>query len=201
MKKSVVIFKRFERLWHWTQALLVLALIVTGLELHDIIHIVGFKQSSNLHHWAGFIWVVVVVLILTWILTTGEWKQFKPSTIGVDRTLRFYLYGIFVGEPHSHHMSAQSKFNPLQRLAYLGLLFVLVPLQILTGLVFFFFPELREAGVIEQIGGIATLHTLIAYIMISFLIVHLYLITLGEKLSSHLKAMVTGKDHSQGTND
>lgn len=194
MNKTVVIFKRFERFWHWGQATLVLLLIVTGMELHGLVEIFGFGQSSHFHHIAGFIWGALVILIFTWVLTTGEWKQFIPDMKGIDGVLRFYLYGVFVGEPHPHHMSPENKFNPLQRMAYLGLLFILIPIQIITGLIFFFFPELRAAGWIDHIGSVAVIHTLCAYIIIVFLVVHLYLITLGQKLSSHMKAMLTGKE-------
>ncbi|MDB1123677.1 cytochrome b/b6 domain-containing protein [Vibrio algarum] len=194
MNKTVVIFKRFERFWHWGQAALVLLLIVTGLELHGTIDLLGFGKSSHFHHFAGFIWAALVVMIFTWVFTTGEWKQFVPDMKGIDGVLRFYLYGVFVGEPHPHHMSPVNKFNPLQRVAYLGLLFVLIPLQIITGLIFFFFPELRAAGFIDHIGIVAAIHTFCAYSVIAFLVVHLYLITLGQKLSSHMKAMLSGKE-------
>jgi len=195
MNNSVVIFKRFERFWHWGQALLVLMLIISGLELHGVVEVFGFGQSSNLHQWAGFIWGVLVVLIFTWLLTTNAWRQFVPEKKGIDAVVRFYLYGVFVGEPHPHHMSAENKFNPLQRVAYFGLLFGLVPIQIVTGLIFFFFPELRAAGVLDSIELVAVIHTFCAYTIIAFLIVHLYLITLGKKLSSHLMAMLSGKEN------
>jgi thiosulfate reductase cytochrome b subunit len=195
MKKTMVIFKRFERFWHWAQALLVLLLIVTGLEVHGVIDLFGFHTSSSLHHISGFAWGVLVILIFTWVFTTGEWKQFIPDMKGIDGVLRFYLYGVFVGEPHPHHMSPENKFNPLQRIAYIGVLFVLIPVQIITGLIYFFFPELRAAGIINQIGTVAIIHTFCAYTIIAFLVIHLYLITLGEKLSSHIKAMITGKEN------
>lgn len=194
MSKQRVIFKRFERFWHWGQALLVFTLILTGLEIHDLISLLGFEKSTHIHEVAGFIWIALVVMIFTWILTTGDWKQYVPDKKGIDGVLRFYLYGIFVGEPHPHHMTPESKFNPLQRLAYLGVVFGIIPLQIITGLLFYFYPELRAAGLLEHIGLVAAIHTLCAYLVIAFLVVHLYLITLGEKLSSHLKAMITGKE-------
>lgn len=194
MKKTITIYKRFERFWHWAQALLILGLILTGLELHGITSLIGFEMSSHLHHIGGFIWLVLVMLIFTWILTTGVWKQFLPDMHGIDGVLRYYLYGVFIGEDHPHHISADNKFNPLQRITYLLVLFGLVPLQIITGLIFFFFPELRAAGVIDQIGMVAAIHTFCAYSTIAFLIVHLYMITFGAKLSSHLKTMLTGKE-------
>lgn len=197
MKKTITLYKRFERFWHWGQALLVLSLMLTGLELHGITSIIGFETSSNLHHIGGFIWAGLVILIFTWVLTTGEWKQFIPDMKGMDGVLRYYLYGVFIGEAHPHHSTVVNKFNPLQRITYLLVLFGLVPLQIITGLIFFFFAELRAAGVIEQIGLVAAIHTFCAYATIAFLIVHLYMITFGAKLSSHLMAMLTGKETTE----
>ncbi|MGF1764264.1 cytochrome b/b6 domain-containing protein [Aliivibrio kagoshimensis] len=194
MRKTVVIFKRFERFWHWAQALLVLMLIATGLETHGVINLFGFEKSSLFHHIGGFAWITLVILIFTWIFTTGDWKQYMPDTKGMDAILRFYLHGVFVGEPHPHHMSPKNKFNPLQRIAYIAVVFIIIPVQIITGLLFFFYPELHAAGVMEHIGVVAGIHTFCAYTVIAFLVSHLYLITLGEKLSSHMKAMVTGKE-------
>jgi hypothetical protein len=39
---------------------------------------------------------------------------------------------------------------------------------------------------------IALLHTLGAYLLLTFLIIHLYLITTGRTLTSNLEAMITG---------
>jgi thiosulfate reductase cytochrome b subunit len=83
--------------------------------------------------------------------------------------------------------------NPMQQLAYLGLLLGLLPLQVGTGLLIFFtghYPELTH-----RLGGLvylAPLHDLVSWLILSFLIVHLYLITTGAQVTSHLKAMVTG---------
>lgn len=195
MSKFVVIFKRFERFWHWMQALLIVTLIITGLEVHNVINLFGFEQSVELHNIAGFAWVALVVLIYTWIFTTGDWQQYFPSSFsGTGKVIRFYMFGVFKGEQHPHHMSADDKFNPLQRLGYIVVLFVIVPLQVITGLIFYFFPELRTMGVLGNIEFVAILHTLNSYIIFAFLIMHLYLITFGKKLTSHLKTMLTGKE-------
>jgi len=194
MSRVVKIFKRFERFWHWGQALLILLLIVTGLEAHGVIKWFGFDSATTLHNIAGFTWATLIVLIFTWIFTTGEWKQYVPSLKGLDETLRFYLRGVFMGHKHPHHLTPTNKFNPLQRFAYIGILFVLLPLQLLTGISFYFFPDLRELGVIGTVDLIAIIHTLIAYALLAFLVVHLYLITFGAKLSSHIKAMITGDE-------
>ena len=194
MNKFVIIFKRFERFWHWGQALLILLLLGTGLELHGLIHIFGFEQAVHLHDWAGFIWAGLLLLIFTWVATTGEWRQYVPSFTGLAQTIRFYSLGVFLGEKHPHHLTPENKFNPLQRLGYLVVLFGMLPLQVATGFIFYFFPELKSAGWISSIEWVALLHTLNAYALLSFLVIHLYMITFGASLTAHLKAMITGKE-------
>jgi len=192
--KIVVIFKRFERFWHWAQALMILILLLTGLELHGLFQLFGFAPAVAAHNLIGFVWTGLVVLIYSWILTTGEWQQYFPTLKGVEGTLRFYLYGVFKGEKHPHHMTAEDKFNPLQRLGYIAILFGLLPLQVISGFAFYFFPDLRAAGVLGHVDLIAIVHTFNAYALLSFVVIHLYMITFGEKLSTHIKAMITGKE-------
>lgn len=192
--KIVVLFKRFERFWHWAQALMILLLLLTGLEMHGLFKLFGFGAAVETHNLIGFVWTGLVVLIYSWILTTGEWQQYFPTLKGVEGTLRFYLYGVFKGEKHPHHITPDDKFNPLQRLGYIAILFALLPLQVISGFAFYFFPDLRAAGVIGHVDLIAILHTFNAYALLSFVVIHLYMITFGEKLSSHIKAMITGKE-------
>lgn len=47
---------------------------------------------------------------------------------------RFYLFGIMQGEEHPFPATTQSKFNPLQQVAYVGVMYGLLPLLLLTGL-------------------------------------------------------------------
>jgi len=43
-----------------------------------------------------------------------------------------------------------------------------------------------------QLEWIAIGHTIGAFLMLAFLISHLYLVTTGHKITSHVKAMITG---------
>ena len=192
--KFVVMFKRFERFWHWAQAAAIILLILTGLEMHGLFVLFGFGDSVEIHNYLGFFWTGLVVLIYTWILTTGEWQQYFPTLKGVDVTIRYYLLGVFKGEKHPYHATPEDKFNPLQRLGYIAILFGLVPFQIISGFAFYFFPDLRAAGVIGHVDLIAWIHTFNAYAFISFIVIHIYMTTFGKKITSHIKAMITGKE-------
>ncbi|MDP7242573.1 MAG: hypothetical protein QGF38_07980 [Rhodospirillales bacterium] len=45
-----------------------------------------------------------------------------------------------------------------------------------------------------SLGWVALVHTLAAYLLLTFLAAHLYLITTGHTVISQLKAMITGWD-------
>ena len=51
-----------------------------------------------------------------------------------------------------------------------------------------------QALKIESLETIAILHTIGAFLLLAFIIAHLYLITTGETPSSNLKAMLTGEE-------
>jgi len=45
----VYIFKRFERFWHWSQAALILTMLLTGFEVHGSYKVLGWQQAGNVH--------------------------------------------------------------------------------------------------------------------------------------------------------
>jgi len=45
MSRRVLIYKRFERFWHWTQAALIIGLAVTGFEIHGTFQWLGFAEA------------------------------------------------------------------------------------------------------------------------------------------------------------
>ena len=59
-------------------------------------------------------------------------------------------------------------------------------------------PPLRDrllAG--ELIGLLGAAHTLCSYLLILYLIVHLYMTTLGETFFAHTRAMITGYEETE----
>jgi thiosulfate reductase cytochrome b subunit len=105
---------------------------------------------------------------------------------------RFYAWGVFSGDPHPYKATPERKHNPLQRLTYLGIKLAVNPLIWITGLLYLFYNSWGGplAGLDLQI--VALLHTVGAFLMLAFLVAHLYLITMGETLFGQLKAMITG---------
>ncbi len=194
--QRVKVFKRFERFWHWTQALLILALLVTGFEMHGTYSLLRWGHAAEWHVRAAWALMALWVFALFWHLTTGEWRQYIPTTRRLAAMARHYAWGMFQGEPHPYRKTALRKHNPLQRLAYLVLLTLISPLLWGSGLLALFRPYWGAIGLDGWLSlqWVAWAHTAGAFMMLAFVIVHVYLTTTGHTVFAHLKAMITGWD-------
>lgn len=190
--ERIYVFKRFERFWHWSQALLIIGMLVTGFEIHGTFKLLGFEKASHLHSTAAWALITLWIFAIFWHFTTGEWRQYIPTTEKLMAMIRFYSVGIFNNAPHPFKVTPQRKHNPLQRLAYLGIKLFILPLIWLSGLAYLYYNELNAAGAGLDLGLVAVLHTIGAFLMLAFLIVHVYVITTGHTWSGQLKAMITG---------
>ncbi|MBV6512617.1 MAG: Thiosulfate reductase cytochrome B subunit PhsC [Ignavibacteriaceae bacterium] len=195
-KEKVYVYRSYERFWHWTQALLMIILMVTGFEIHGNISFFGFEYAVSIHSTSAIILVVLTVFTIFWHLSTGEWRQYIPTRQNIKAQLHYYVFGIFEDAPHPFRKTKLSKLNPLQKLVYAGLKVFIIPLMILTGLAYMYYryPHYNKIAQLNIAGleVIALLHTFGAFLLVAFFLAHLYLMTTGETVTSNLKAMVTG---------
>lgn len=195
----VKIYSLYQRVWHWTQAVIILLLIASGLEIHlpEQVALLGFRLAVRLHNAVAFILLANAFLGFFYYLTTGEIRQLIPQAKNFLGSLkaqaRFYSQGIFRGEPHPFAKGPGSRLNPLQRVTYIMILNVLLPLQAVTGLLIWGAQSWLSAT--HSLGGLpvlAAVHSLGAWLFCAFMILHLYLITTGRTPAANLAAMVTG---------
>ena len=189
-----------ERIWHWLQAALMGLLIVTGLAIHypDRFRFLGsMAQAISWHTWLAALLILNAFLGAFYHLTAEKYHHFLPRmddfTGAAVRQARFYLYGIFKGERHPLETDPSRKLNPLQKITYLALLNVLMPFQIVTGVLMW--GADRWPNLFDKVGGLWFLgpaHTLGAYLFLAFLIGHLYLASTGPTPGALLRAMVKG---------
>ena len=202
----IYIYKRYERFWHWSQALLVIVMMITGFEIHGSYSLLGFAKAVRMHTTAAWVLLVLWAFTIFWQFTTGEWRQYLPSLRNVLAMVKYYSYGIFVHAPHPFHKTVEKKHNPLQRLAYLALLAFISPLIWGSGLLYLFYGNWHALGLagVLTLEQVASVHVIGAFMMTSFFFVHLYLTTTGHTLTAHIKAMITGweeVDESPGPAD
>jgi len=191
----VMMYKRFERFWHWSQALLIMAMLITGFEIHGTGHWLGFESAVNTHIILAWTLIGLWVFVIFWHLTTGEWKQYIPSRFDqIMAMARYYAIGIFRGAEHPFHKTRQKKHNPLQRMAYLSLQVLISPTIWISGLLYLFYTSWDTWGLNGlSLTVVALVHTAAAFAMLAFLIAHIYLATtMSEKPFGNVKAMITG---------
>lgn len=193
---KIYIYKRFERFWHWSQASLIIFLAISGFEIHDTIHLFGFEKAVEFHRVASIALIVLIVFAVFWHLAFDEWRQYIPTQKYLTAQVRFYLFGMFKGEKHPTKKTALQKLNPLQRLIYLAFKLFMIPVVVISGLLYMFDKTIdaNEVVVISKfdLGTIALWHTFGAFLLIAFLIVHVYMTTTGHTYTSNIKAMITG---------
>jgi thiosulfate reductase cytochrome b subunit len=190
---NIYLYTRYERFWHWLQMVFIFILLITGLEIHGIYTLLGFEQAVEIHNFTGISWLIAFAFFVFWVFTTGEWKQYMPTTRKMFEVIRYYSYGIFKGESHPVPKRKDAKHNPLQRLTYLSLAAFLLPIQMITGFLYWGYNSWSGWGLSGlPLGFVALVHLAGAFAIFSFIIIHVYMTTTGHTVFAHVKAMITG---------
>jgi len=188
--KQFYLYPLWIRIWHWTNALLFIILIISGTRLHFAVgnDFLAFETAILVHNIAG------IMLTLAWLVffignfVTENGKHYRLRFKGlIGRLIKqshYYAIGIFRGDPHPFQVSAELKFNTLQQLSYIGVMYGLMPILIGSGLFFW--------GTMGNLWLIAITHLVVAYLLVLFMVAHSYIITTGETVFSNLRAMLTG---------
>jgi len=193
-KRDVMIYTRYERFWHWSQAVLIFALFFTGLRIHDLHPWLKFGQAVTIHTYSAYALMGLWVFTTFWNFTTGQWRQYLFKK-GIFKVIRFYAWGILVGEPHPYKKTLQRKQNALQSLAYMTFMVIIGPALWVSGIAYLFYNEWAGApwsG--DALWVIAVSHTLAAFAMGTFVIIHIYMTTTGKTPLHYVKTMITGYD-------
>ena len=192
--ERVLIYKDFERFWHWSQAMLILFLAFTGFEVHGTFQFLGYRHAVVYHRTAAVALLVLTAFAVFWHFTTGEWRQYMPTRKLLGAQIEFYVSGIFRGAPHPANKTRFNKLNPIQRIVYLGLKILVMPVMAISGLLYLFYRFPRGSAPLH-LGGLETValfHTAGAFLLVAFVVAHAYLITTGHTPLTNLKAMIGG---------
>ena len=187
------------RIWHWLNALLVVILLITGAQLRipGIASLRPNDPALMVHKYAGWAMAVSFVIWLVYGLVSDHLRRHyvmrRRDLKGVFSQARFYLFSIFRGEENPFLPSPEEKFNPLQKLAYGAIMGLLTPVLVVTGLLSSDILFLRKYILLwNAVGVLDAIHVIGAYVFALYLVVHVYMATLGRTAFSHIKAMIVG---------
>ena len=179
--------------WHWLHGLGMVLLVMTGIQLRlpDSVPIfANFLNAVNLHNLTG---TVLICDYFFWFSYHAWKKEFKsrffilPADFFKDiaQMLHYYGYLIFIGESFPKSCRHYSAFDPIERVFFLTTMLVIVPIQIVTGVLLLNMHSMMP--VIRAIGGLRVvdaIHLVFAYVFTSSMLVHVYFHTLKKYRSS-----------------
>jgi len=129
-----------------------------------------------LHNTVDVLWIVNGAVYITLLFTTGQWMRIVPTTWevfpnAISAALQYLTFTWPVENPWV-------AYNSLQVLAYFGVVFVLAPLAIVTGL------RLSSAWPLDAPRlnrvlpeqPIRRLHNLVLFLFLAFIVVHVDLV-------------------------
>lgn len=197
--ERIYMYESYRRFWHWLQTISIVILLFTGLIIHrpDVFGAFSFRGVVAVHNVIAVILVVNAVLSIFYHIATERVQEYIPRPYGFfdDAILqaKYYISGIFKGQPHPFEKRPDSRMNPIQKATYFGILNVLLPLQIITGALMW--GVQKFPAVANWFGGLPVLapfHSLVAWTFATFIVGHVYMTTTGATPFEATRAMITG---------
>jgi len=200
MAKLSYHYPKVIRMWHVLNALCILTLIATGISMYYVAPdrvLINFASAVKIHNISGVALSFSYLLFFIGNIVSGNNKYYKMPLKGLGQRLwkqsMYYLFGMFKGEKKPYPPTEHRKFNPLQKIFYVMIMYIGVPLVIISGWGLLF-PE----SVIKALFGVSgilitdVLHVATGFFISLFLIIHIYISTVGHTRTSNFKAIVTG---------
>lgn len=186
---NVVMFTLMERLWHWIQAFSMVMLALSGISMHWPDSIFSMETAYQMHNLFGYIVTINFVVWLLYMLITKRIHLYLPKKadeypMGIFKQAKFYIADIYFTNKHPYHVGPENRMNPMQKLAYDGVMFVALPAQMITGFI------LMKGG--ASVHTALLIHVLVGAFFVLFIVGHMYLATTGHTPLALFKEMIHG---------
>jgi thiosulfate reductase cytochrome b subunit len=186
-----------------TNALLCLILIITGLSIQfsNPSTVVKFNAAVSVHNIAGIILSISYAAFFLGNLFTPNGLYYvipvRGFFIRLKKQFSYYTIGIFKKEDAPFPVNEESKFNPLQQVTYVVLMYGLVPFVILSGYGLLY-PEITVNSFFGFSGLDLTdfFHIVAGFGISIIMCVHIYFCTIGKNPTSNFKSMINGYHES-----
>lgn len=200
MEGKIYLYPVWVRLWHWVNAILCLLLIITGVSMQysdPQYPFMRFDWAVGIHDITGILLSASYVLFIFGNLFTSNGNQYlfriKGYFRNVTRQFIYYSVGMFKGENPPFEITVNNKFNPLQRFSYVVIMYITMPVIIITGWILLY-PEylLHNKMGNHAIHFTDIVHVIFGFIVSLFFVIHVYFCTIGHKPWSNFLSMFNG---------
>lgn len=200
------LYPKWVRIWHLFSAILIIILIITGISMQytgkdQAFFLIDFAKAVRWHNFTAVILTISYIGFVTGNILTenGKYYKMKERNFWSDlwKQLRYYSIGMFRGEKHPFPVMLERKFNPLQKISYVLVMYVAMPLIIISG-IGLMLPEIIINKFFGVSGLILTdlLHIIMGFLLSVFLVIHIYTCTLGNKPFSLFRSIISGYHES-----
>ena len=209
------------RLWHWTNALAVIVMFMSGLNIfnaHPMLYwgsygsypdqpwltlpdfpgwmtIPGHYSLADARLWHFFFAWVLAVSLLVFLLTSLVNRHLQRD---LHITRREWRWSTIMTDIRQHlrfnFNHGSGKYNVLQKLTYALVIFILIPLMIFTGMTMSPAMDANWGFLLDVFGGrqsARSLHFLAAWSLFGFFVVHILLVLAAGPVRE-MREMITG---------
>jgi thiosulfate reductase cytochrome b subunit len=156
----------------------------------------GYRYLAMGRHWHFFFaWIFVIngLIYLAYGLASGHLRRdlapSEPEIKGIGRSILDHVRFRF------GHGEEARRYNVLQKLAYLVVILVLLPLMLATGLTMSPAMDTAFPWLLHLFGGrqtARTIHFISAMSIVAFVFIHLFMVVVSG-LWNNLRSMITGR--------
>lgn len=222
---ETIVYRRHPlaiRLTHWITVLALTLLLMSGLQIFNahpnlywgdssytghgpILQTRGFPSWITLpsERWLAmgrrwhlfFAWVLVIngAVYLTYSIASRHLNRDLGVAAADWRSIgRSFVEHLRLHRPHGEEAK---RYNVLQKLSYLAVIFVLLPLIVVTGLSMSPWLDSLWPGWVDALGGrqsARTLHFIAAWLLVLFVAIHVFEVAVTG-FWNNLRSMVTGR--------
>jgi thiosulfate reductase cytochrome b subunit len=200
-EEKIYLYPVYLRIWHLCNAVFCLLLILTGISMqfsNPKYPLIRFDVAVSVHNIFGILLTISYFIFILGNFVSGNSKYYKLAFPGLYSQLKsqftYYTRGIFKHEAVPFPVNKDRKFNPLQLVSYVGVMYILVPVVFLTGWSMMY-PDIFIPVKFIGISGLHLtdlFHIFIGFVISVFMFVHIYFCTIGKTPLSNFKGMING---------
>ena len=203
-EERIYLYPVWIRLWHLFNAVLCLLLIITGISMqfsNPQFPLIRFSVAVSIHNIVESTLCANYLLFFVGNLVTSNKKYYKLIFPGLIKRLitqfRYYTFGMFKKETVPFPLNKERKFNPLQQVTYIGAMYILLPIIMLSGWALLY-PDVIPVRLFRLSGLhlIDLLHITAALLISMFMFIHIYFCTIGKSPLSNFKSLLDGYHES-----